>query len=297
MSKKIDLISGVCGFYKIETILDDVVTSSTGWFKNLITDIGLDRRAGYSDLLARCMVGTGNTTPTFSDVNLANQIASTTSSSTSSVGRSTSSPYYAYITKVYTFAQGSVSGNISEVGVGWGVSNSLFSRSLIRDGEGNPTTITVLSSEILRVTYQLRYYAPLVDVTGVVTINSIDYTWTARAAEVVSSSDWTAADRAESFTFANVNNVYDGYIGSITGAPSGSSNSTIPLSVGSYSNGSFSLNYTLTIGIDKGNFAAGVGAVLFTSGCSRFQIGFSPKIPKTSNDTLSIAFTHGWGRS
>ena len=46
--------------------------------------------------------------------------------------------------------------------------NQLFSRALIRDGAGNPTTLTVTAIDILTVTYQLRLYRPTTDIVSTV---------------------------------------------------------------------------------------------------------------------------------
>jgi len=56
-----------------------------------------------------------------------------------------------------SFARGAAAGNISELTTGYNNNNtSAVARALVRDVDGNPTTITVLSDEVLTVTWEWR---------------------------------------------------------------------------------------------------------------------------------------------
>ena len=56
-----------------------------------------------------------------------------------------------------SFARGAAAGNISELTTGSAANNtSAMARVLVRDATGNPTTITVLSDEVLAVTWEWR---------------------------------------------------------------------------------------------------------------------------------------------
>lgn len=58
---------------------------------------------------------------------------------------------------VKSFARGAAAGNISELTTGYAANNtSAMARALVRDALGNPTTITVLSDEVLTVTWEWR---------------------------------------------------------------------------------------------------------------------------------------------
>ena len=145
------------GLYKIEA-----VNAKTGkkrlladWFPNLITNIGLDRIATNADFMSYCHVGTNSTTPTINDTALRTFVGSTNTITTSTYTVNSTSPYYASFIRVYRFNAGIAIGNLSEVGIGWsatGTGSVLFSRALILDSYGNPTTITFLSDEYLDVT-------------------------------------------------------------------------------------------------------------------------------------------------
>lgn len=56
-----------------------------------------------------------------------------------------------------SFARGAAAGNISELTTGYAANNtSAMARALVRDEAGNPTTITVLSDEVLTITWEWR---------------------------------------------------------------------------------------------------------------------------------------------
>lgn len=56
-----------------------------------------------------------------------------------------------------SFARGAAAGNVSELTTGYAANNtSAMARALVRDEMGNPTTITVLSDEVLTITWEWR---------------------------------------------------------------------------------------------------------------------------------------------
>lgn len=58
---------------------------------------------------------------------------------------------------VRSFARGAAAGNVSELTTGYDSNNtSAMARALVRDADGNPTTITVLSDEVLTITWEWR---------------------------------------------------------------------------------------------------------------------------------------------
>lgn len=59
--------------------------------------------------------------------------------------------------KTQSFARGAAAGNISELTTNYAANNtSATARALVRDAQGNPTTITVLSDEVLTITWEWR---------------------------------------------------------------------------------------------------------------------------------------------
>lgn len=59
--------------------------------------------------------------------------------------------------KTQSFARGAAAGNISELTTNYAENNtSAMARALVRDAQGNPTTITVLSDEVLTIIWEWR---------------------------------------------------------------------------------------------------------------------------------------------
>lgn len=142
-------------------------------FDNLITDAGLERFcslstgtsasnvANFQSLFGGFAVGSGSTPPTVSDTTLVSQI---TYIGVQSVVESASweNGYYQIVARSQ-YGQGVAAGNLSEVGIRNGASGPLWSRALIEDVSGNPTTITVLPTDFLTVEYTLRFMYPVED--------------------------------------------------------------------------------------------------------------------------------------
>lgn len=300
---KLTLKPTAAGYFKLRTfrVVDgvEVTTQETDWFHNIITDGGLEELGAVNsvNVLAQCQVGTGSTTPSAGDTALVSRVASVASSGSTNTAQA-SAPYYGSKTTTYRFGAGAAAGNIAELGISSVADNSrsLFSRALVLDGLGDPTTITVLSDEFLDVTYELRLYPPLTDVTGTVTLDGNDYDYTARAAEVTSATRWGL--NIGSMVGAVGGAALDtrtGSIGAITSSPSGATLSGSPtLTNLSYSATSLERNMEGEWGLDDCNGTIGAIAVRTTAG--EYQIGFSPGIPKTSTQVLTFVFVVSWAR-
>lgn len=64
---------------------------------------------------------------------------------------------YGWSRKTQSFARGAAAGNISELTTNYTTSNtSAMARALVRDTQGDPTTITVVSDEVLTITWEWR---------------------------------------------------------------------------------------------------------------------------------------------
>lgn len=290
---------GFKGLFKIEAvkIVDGKEVSRrvlADWFPNLITDLGLNRIATYLDYLAHCQVGSSNNAPANGDTALGNRIAGTSTAVSTATGTQSSTPYYSWIRKTYRFAEGVATGNLSEIGVGYATSGSLFSRALILDIGGNPTTITVLADETLDVVYEFRWYPKLTDDTGTVTLTGNiggTYDWTIRLAYATMGSGYGVIS---AITFEPTIPC-SGALAAITTYPSGGSNAGTSVAE-SYVSGSYEKYYNVTFGLTVGNFAGGIAACYGYAGAKYIQVGFSPAIPKTSNDVVTLRFKTTWGR-
>lgn len=307
--------AGVAGKYRLRTGRRDadgneITTYDSGWFDNIITDAGLNLMGGDGYMQA-CQVGSGSTTPDVGDTALASFVAGTTDRETTVEAVQGSAPYYASITLTYRFAEGDAAGNLSEVGIGTDVTGgTLFSRALITDGGGSPTSITVLADEFLDVTYQLQLVPPTTDSTFNVTDSGpagTVHAVTLRAANVTSSNVSAGAWRAPVATgasngavelTANALEVTNGAIGAITEKPAGSRDLSGTAVADDYVGSSLEATGTLTFDLSVGNLSGGIQSVVFQFiGAGTWQAEFDPVIPKTSTETLTIDVEVSWTRT
>lgn len=317
MQPIIELKSGLEGIIKLEVIREDgTLKEAEGLnvpFYNLITDSGLNyiisrANSSYYDynlntVSRYCRVGTSSTTPTVSDTTLGSQTgsASPAGTVTNSV-QYTTTPYYSNHQQVYTFAVGAVSGNLTEIGFfSDSTGGTMWSRALIKDSGGNPTTLTLLPTEQLKVTYTVRRYIPA-----------------SQTGSFILNTNGTNSTINYTITPANILNNERGYcnlwgddppiflyetqtLGPITGGPSGTEVNVTGFA-SPYTSNSFEINSSYTVPTTSGNFATGIGSMLLGN-YSRaatgtiYQCSFSPKIMKTSSQTLGISIKLSCGRA
>lgn len=272
------------------------------WFPNLITDYGLNALGAQSwNNLNFCCVGSGNDAPTNADTALASFVAASNTNNGSTTGVQNSEPYYGWRRRVIRFGEGVAAGNLSEVGMTANLTTaSLFSRALILDGLGDPTTITVLSNEFLDVTYELRLYPPLTDVVEEISDGATNYTVTTRAAEVTSNgwASGTLGTRVDALTGTSSWVVArSGPIGTITGTPSGSGSNRSSITNDTYQNNSLERTGLVYFGLGAGNFGTGIKSLWWrNTAFGSFQTEFDPVIPKIDTQDLTIGVKVSWGR-
>ena len=287
------------GYYKIEAVkADGTRRVLADWFPNLILDAGLNRMGDNGDYLNFCQAGSGSTAPAPTQTSLVSRVAGTDSVQSDTFANSGASPYFARRTIVFRFAQGVATGVLAEVGVGWASTGSLYSRALILDALGNPTTITVLADESLDVTYELRIYAWVNETVGAVTLKGIDHSVTQKTAL---AAQWAIPSstqlNAGNLLSANPFTAYTGPVSSgIEGQPTGTSLGAVAAVAAAYAADSLSRTVNITAGLGQANNASGIGSLLLPIGWGFWQIGFTPNVMKTSSDILTLQVRHSWGR-
>jgi len=302
----------LAGEYKIVVNKADGTTVETDWFSNLILDQGLDRiGAGWNQVIAYAQVGTGTIAPAVTQISLETPAGGSTQQTSPNGGivNSGAPAYETTYTWSFAFAQGAVVGNITEIGVGWAATGStLFSRALILDNLGNPTSITIVAIDQLTVFYRLKIVPPLSDITGTVTIGGTPYNYTARVAQAGSfaNATWTfwASQIAQAGSLVPPRGALTygsgSVLGAITGSPTlASGTSTTSISSGTYTPGSFNRDATVTWSISQGNATGGIQAIAFNYGVQdsmRFQYRFDTVIPKDNTKTMSITSNISWNR-
>lgn len=293
------------GFYKLQ-----IGNAETGEiretleFSNLITNIGLNA-IGTTAPINRCFVGSGNATPAFTDTKLSVFVAATVTLQSTIETKATAAPLWAGRAVTYRFAAGAAAGNLSEIGMGWDGSTAsthlLFSRALIKDGAGNPTTITVLANEFLDVTYEVRVYLPTDDVVfdGVVVYGN-PHKLTVRGFQQASGSQagfvfngWGAHTASAYANFVLQAATASTAAGSLVGSAGGAA-------IG-YTEGSLKRGWVATYSLTVGNNANGISGFALTSASGSntvpaFQILVEPPIMKDSTKTLNLTCSWRWAR-
>lgn len=280
------------------------------WFDNLITDAGMDAmlQIQSTNNLAYCRIGTGNTPPVNGDTQLTAQVGSTQDRQSAVDNYGPSNEYF-YTRVVQRFAAGTIHNkNLAEIGMGSGANSALFSKALLRDSSGNPTTITLLVDEVLDVTYELRLYLTPAEVSGQFTINGV--TTTVR----VFPAGWGGTDNNGPWSPSGIrlganlffNSGYSaetnlGLFESNTDTVASpirqfiAPNSVRQTTADAYVPGSFTRTITFAVPLAGGNFPTGIGSIRFNrnistqdplyAGVGQFCMTFNPKINKTNQMT------------
>lgn len=272
-------------------------------FDNLITDQGLDQmNTGFS--AAYCRIGTGTTPPSNSSTGLSGSGVSTSGNHSNGTGSGNvleADRAYSWITVGKRFNEGALNGNYSEIGMFTGNNNtSAVALSLILDGAGNPTSITVLPDEILDVLYTRRLYVLRGDWTGSVTVGANVHAFTARWSSLPSMGNLVVGISGSriSGTYRIVSNFGDDVSG-ISGTSAGWGSA---MAAGSYTPGTFAVTSTVTSGVGVVN--TGILALQVSSSSSGGSSGagpaakylFDPIIPVASNERIALTWQHSWGR-
>lgn len=285
---------------------DGITTKETGEFHNVVLDTGL-QQMGVGAWANRCLVGTGNSTPVVSQTQLDNTLASTNTIQTSSASMNTSTkPYYYSLQITYRFGEGVAAGNLTEVGLGWTQTgqNPCWNRALIKDANGNPTTLTVLSDEFLDVTVEIRIY-PAETIGG-----SFDFK--NKLGEVISTHTYNGYVHmvvpqvavSNRFQFSSINlyanaNITESPTAVITGTSLGSnsaSNTTEQIISPTSMRGQMKFNLNQGLGDCTGFTINMIGVHRSTSAQAYYKALINPPITKTNEMEITWTLDLTWGR-
>lgn len=305
----VELNSAVGGRYRVEVrdASSGELKTDTGWFDNLITNQGLDTLGTISEgarNIAYCRVGSGTAIPVVTNVGLQTPI----------VGYAT----YAWVSDTFTqlpnnvrkfavlyrynFSAGSLVGTIREITVGSSNSGnvSAFSRSLLKDVNGNPIEVTATSNDLVTVYYELSTYVTTEDTVTNVTIGGNPYTLTIRPIRVTASSFISWGSSASSYSVSReLYYVTSANIGTMTWDSTASVNFTIGSSscaTSNYVNGSY--ERAITLNIPNGSIVDMRALFIYTGYCLCGQWGliFNTDVVKEANQKLDFVVKIRWGR-
>lgn len=293
---------------------DGTVRLDTGFFPNVITNLGLDAIGNDKELFTYCAVGGGNSTPANTNTKLDNLLG--ISQPISSEAKYDYDPvrdtafYKCSRTVGYRFT-GLDNKNIAEVGLVDNDGSSqlpAFTRTLIKDSSGNPAVITVLSGEILELQYRLWQVFDLKDkdhtVAAMIDGLSVGVKVKIRLAGVGGNvgGSWNYATVVGArLTYQGNNNPVfgTGEIGNITGGISGKTLVSSAPSWEAYQPASYRRKFYVNASIKEAILP--IRSFLFCTGLGAYQVRFGTMagdlpIDKTNQDTLQFGFEMSWGR-
>ena len=314
-------LKGVFHFKLTNTISGEVREYE---FTNLILDSGLNKLP-LGGFVTGCLLGGDTNTPLATDTEITNIQTGVVTPQTHGVGtaNTSNSPYWS---SYYWTFHVPISANtfyIRQVAVGWGVVatlepyedlgytyynlvyiyEGLFSLALIKDTNGNPTTIVKYQEDTLDVTYTLQVNCPTADVVGTVIIGGLEYSYTIRPA---SAGNWFTYGPKGPIVPLTSNITACAYpassvLGLATGVPSGSGLVISSTVLSSYTNNTYTRDVQLEWDLNYGNAVGGIRCVYIDVG-SKWQISYSAvidaaTIPKDSDKRLTLNVRFSWGRA
>jgi len=293
------------------------VTEDTGFFDNLITNTGMNRvgevttnsnntSSSFPMLCGRFVVGSGSAEPQFTDTALQNPVAFAPGEPVLDNESSSYVRGWYEITVRYQFGKGQAAGNLSEIGIQHtSASGPLWSRALILDGQGSPTTITVLPTDFLTCYYTLRIMIPQQDVVFNI---DVDYDVDGIVPTVVTGrplnannsspqSGW-GLQTASTSSWAGLQ-FFTGSLATPTALnPLGSSvgGQTLTFSNVPYVTDSFERYVTRTNGLNEHN-SQELRTARLAALMGYWQIEFNPPLQKDNTQTMQVTFGYSWARA
>lgn len=187
---------------------DGLITYEGPWFHNVVLNIGLDFMRSWNvvpgdghSLIEYINVGTGTSDPSFTDTGLGNRVATTaklygsltTDHSPGDIGESL--PSWRWWQRTFEFSVGFLSANtnLTELGLSRFSDSEYFNRELFRDGNGDPTAITVKGDEGIRITVRSTLYASMAHNETIAASFGVDGITRAATTKLVGSA-WRTSD-------------------------------------------------------------------------------------------------------
>lgn len=278
--------------------------SRSGWSSNLVTQNGIDLCLGNTGSPQfNVEVGAGNAPPQLSDTNLQSYLARTTNflGGGDTVYQTLSEPFWARQEWTARFASGTFdNANISEVGMTQNITNTLYSRALVVDANGNPASVTVQSDEFLDVL--VRHTLVMGTSTG--TFNQLilgesePFEYAIRPISMSGAGNWGGnsgnVGRRLPLVQFNTNASYTYANASLAGA---NANDMIGTRINLANNGGLREPYVagdnvaklrINYDLDRGNHANGLSGIKLNFSTFVVQILLTPAVPKINTQTYYI---------
>ena len=286
-------------------------------FANTILDVGMDG-IGYNwSTRGACSVGTNNTPPTTSQTGLIALHATTQNVMNGTpIAADPNNGYMFGRSYTYRFKPGQITAAISEVGIHSreAIDGAIryFCRTLIKDENDNPSTITVLPNEYLDVIHTVFVIPDTQDTVFSFSLDGVTYTGTSRPSNIQSwgfvhglgmpSNGWAPT--------AQIRDLYyneNAQLGEITGEPTTTKTTLQNIANyqrAAYTAGTYYTDTLCTFGVNYGdapfkacivNNANYSGQDLINS--TPCQIVFDKPIPKDNKTAFVLTVRRSWSRA
>lgn len=287
-------------------------------FANTILDVGMDG-IGYNwSTRGACSVGTNNTPPSTSQTGLIAPHATVNAlnGSGTQIAADPNNGYMFGRSYTYRFDPGQITAAISEVGIHSqaAINGSIryFCRTLIKDENDNPSTITVLPNEYLDVIHTVFVIPDTQDVTFSFSLDGVIYTGTSRPSMIqswgffigqgFSSNGWAPTAQIRELYYNE-----NAQLGEITGEPTTTKTTLASIANyqrAAYTAGTYYTDTLCTFGVNYGNApfkACIVRNVNITGqdciGPTPCQIVFDKPIPKDNKTAFVLTVRRSWSRA
>lgn len=285
---------------------------------NIILDSGLDfitiASANNIDYLSYYFcIGTGTTEPSATDTTLTAETYRSTcmydTYHSTTYSPNESDPYYIYRQRGVQTTLGALNGTYGEIGFapyGYSTINSgLFSKHRLKDESGNPTTITVSSSQQLRLKYVITFHiSPSTITTGTINVSgigNIDYEAKWQYTELKALEYHLSGPYIIQFNYGNFNAVTSPITFDNIGATPialSAANRSQSITQPSYVTGSYENYRTANWTVDQCN-ATWYGIALASSPLNypMFVVKFATQFVKANTHAISFTMKVSWGRA
>lgn len=286
-------------------------------FANTILDVGMDCIGESVQTRNACSVGTNNTPPSTSQTGLiALHATTTTVLNGTPIAADPNNGYMFGRSYTYRFNPGKITAAISEVGIhrkdAYNGTIPYFCRTLIKDENDNPSTITVLPNEYLDVIHTVFVIPDTQDTVFSFSLDGVTYTGTSRPSMIQSwgfgigqgepSNGWAPTAQIRELYYNE-----NAQLGEITGEPTTTKTtlrSILNYQRAAYTAGTYYTDTLCTFGVNYGNapFKACIVENANTSGQDAIgytpcQIVFDKPIQKDNKTAFVLTVRRSWSRA
>lgn len=283
-------------------------------FKNMVLDTGLERIGSNGDWMNWLHLGSGIIAPhplqnSLQNATYKGSALAPNTHTTSGINIEDPLKPYCWVKRIFRVSPRGENRTYSELGVGWN-DNNLFSRTLIKDPQGLPNTISILGDEYLDVTYEVRMYMPVDTVVYTVTPTGDDVeprTITVHASQLNTGSwsfgwglaQYSGANASPSSIISNWtsnahNRFFNGGRGGLYQNPAGAQVGAIFNYTSVVRTTDTSATFILTRELPDN--VGTIRTIQISQQAYCFQMELNPPFVKNDEERFSFSYSISWGR-